>query len=404
MNKELKSKISIFSLTMLSMSALAIAPSFGMIAGAFPDAGMASIQMLTAIPSLTSLIAAFAVGKLAGQLSLKKLALFGPLLIFLGGIAPFFVTGSLAFLLVCAGILGLGIGIITNITPLLITTLIPAEDRQAVMGQNTAFVSIGAIVMTMIGGNLAQQGWNYNYLVYILAGVILILATVLLPSVRGIKNGEAPKVAAGGEKLGMPIWVIALLGIAFLGLYNVFPNNVALFVEGNGLGDTANSAMANTIGLVGGLVSGLLLGKMIRFFQKYSFAVSFGLLGLSMWLLNVSPNIACVYVACFLIGFSLSIFMSQAPFAISISVSGMKMPIAIAVYSAGTAIGGFISPVLVNGLADLFLHEDAGSNIVIAGLIGVVICIVLVLSRFQEKLLQRSSFGIVMEEGVKIDE
>ena len=68
-----KIKAGIFSLTLLSMAALGITPSLGLIMSDFPEAGASAVQMLMSLPSLMAVASAAVVGRIANRTSKKML-------------------------------------------------------------------------------------------------------------------------------------------------------------------------------------------------------------------------------------------------------------------------------------------------------------------------------------------
>lgn len=395
MKETTKAKAGIFSLTLISMSALGITPSLSAIAEAFPEGGATAAQMLTAIPSLIGIAAAIVVGKIANHTSKKAIGLFGALCIAVGGLLPYLYNANLTFLLVCSGILGFGVGTITNVTQLLFTEFLPPEERQSAMALNTAFVSVGAMFMTTVGGILAAGGWRNNYLVYLLAVVVLIASAILIPNdrdkVEEIKEerAEAPKAHLKASSI-----VVGLLGVAFLALYNALMNNMAMHAISSGIASPETvstiAGMAGTIANLAGLLCGLVLGKLLPHFQKQSFFVAFGLLGIGLIIVGLSTNVVLYYAGAFLVGAMLSIFMSQAPFVLSVSNPPYLMAASMAIYSAGTSIGGFVSPIVLNALSGAFAGGSPSGTLVIAGIIGLAIAVALGVTGFQRKVLDKA--------------
>lgn len=395
MKETTKAKAGIFSLTLISMSALGITPSLSAIAEAFPEGGATAAQMLTAIPSLIGIAAAIVVGKIANHTSKKAIGLFGALCIAVGGLLPYLYNANLTFLLVCSGILGFGVGTITNVTQLLFTEFLPPEERQSAMALNTAFVSVGAMFMTTVGGILAAGGWRNNYLVYLLAVVVLVASAILIPNdrdkVEEIKEerAEAPKAHLQASSI-----VVGLLGVAFLALYNALMNNMAMHAISSGIASPETvstiAGMAGTIANLAGLLCGLVLGKLLPHFQKQSFLVAFGLLGVGLIIVGLSTNAVLYYAGAFVVGAMLSIFMSQAPFVLSVSNPPYLMAASMAIYSAGTSIGGFVSPIVLNALSGAFAGGSPSGTLVIAGIIGLAIAVALGVTGFQRKVLDKA--------------
>lgn len=392
MSKDTRAKIGIFSLTLLSMAALGITPSIALIMQAFPQASATEVQQLTAIPNLVAIVVAFVFSLVANKVPRKVIAVGGPLLIAAGGLLPAFVNGGMALLLACSGILGVGVGLISNITQVLITELISPEKRQAAMAQNVIFVNVGAIFMTMVGGVLASGGWQNNYLVYLIAIPVLILVMIFIPSYRGSADKAEDAAGVTGEKqgLGVTVFIAALVILSFNCVYSVFPNNAALVLMQNGLGDASMAGLVNAVGTLGGLIAGLVLGKLLKFIQRVSLPLGIALMGVAMIAFGLAGSIAMALVAAFFVGFALSIGFAQCPFIISISTAPALIPTAMAMYSIGSSLGGTVSPTLINAIAGATVGTTGSGCCLVAGVIALVVCVILLATRFQSRAIDKA--------------
>ena len=392
MSKDTRAKIGIFSLTLLSMAALGITPSIALIMQAFPQSSATEVQQLTAIPNLMAIIVAVIFSLIANKVPRKVVAVCGPLCIGVGGLLPAFVNGGMGLLLACSGVVGMGVGLISNITQVLITELISPEKRQATMAQNVIFVNVGAIFMTMVGGMLAAGGWRQNYLVYLIAVPVLILAIVFIPMYHGdAADVKTDSESTGGKpRFGSTAIIAAFVILVFNCVYSAFPNNAALVLQQNGLGDASMAGIVNAVGTLGGLVAGLVLGGLLKYFQRVSLAVGIALMGIAMFAFAFAGNIVVALIAEFGLGFALSLGFAQCPFIISISAAPALIPTAMAMYSIGSSLGGTVSPTLVNAIAGATIGTTGSGCCVVAGAIALIACIVLFATRFQARVIDRA--------------
>ena len=401
MSNDTKAKIGIFSLTLLAMAALGITPSIALIMEAFPESSATEVQQLTAIPNLMAIITALAFSFIANKIPRKVVALAGPIFVAVGGLLPYFMGNSLIFLLVCSGIVGLGVGCITNITQVLITELISPEKRQSTMAQNVIFVNIGAIIMTMGGGMLAAGGWRNNYLVYAVAIPVLILALVFIPFYRPtILEEDAPnQEAVDKPSLGITPFLVAGTILVTNLVYSAFANNASILIIGGELGDSSAVGLVNSIATIGGMVAGVILGKIltVKAIQRRSLALGLALMGAGMVVMATATNVTVMCVAAFFIGFALSIGFAQTPFVISLTVAPILIPTAMAMYSIGSSIGGTISPTLVNGIAGAVLSGSGADCCIVAAAIAFIVAIVLIVTNFQGKIIDSADLPAAEE-------
>lgn len=393
MKTETKAKIGIFALTLLAMSSLGITPSIGLIMAEFPDAGAGMVQQLTGIPNLMGIVGAVVFSALANKVPRKFIALAAPALIAIGGLLPVVVPGGLPFLLVCSGILGLGVGMVTNTSNLLITDLIPADKQEAMMAQNVIFVNVGSIIMTVGGGMLSAGGWRNNYLVYLVAVPVLLLILLCIPMYRpNLEQKDAPASTDAAPRSSIGVAAV-LAGIAILlynGVYSTFPNNISLILTSTGIGDSTLAGMVTAAGTVGGIIAGITLGHVVKYFQRASLAVGLGVMGIAMVVLGFAGSLPVVIVAALFIGFALSIGFAQCPFVIAIGTSPNLVPLAMGIFSAASSMGGFLSPVVMNALSGAFMGGSPAGCCVIAGAIALVAGIVMAISGVQGRILDRA--------------
>ena len=398
MNQVTKAKIGIFALTLLAMSTLGITPSIGLIMADL-GAGAAEVQQLTGIPNLMGIVSALVFSAVATKVPRKVMAVAAPALIAVGGLLPVLVSGGMPLLLVCAGILGLGVGLVTNTANLLITDLIPAGQQESMMAKNVIFVNLGSIVMTVGGGILSAGGWRNNYLVYLVAVPVLLLILMCIP----LKAGEgqaAPEAPAAdqsaqtGPKPGVgSVAIIASACIlAYQFVYCAFPNNVSLILTETGIGDSTMAGMVTAAGTFAGIICGATLNLLLKKIQKFSLAFGLAVMAVGMVVMGVAASLPVVIVAAVLVGFSLSIGFAQCPFIIAIGTNPAAIPTAMGLFSAGASIGGFVSPTILNALSGAFMGGSAQGCCIIAGVIAAVAAVVLLATRFQAGVIDRA-FG-----------
>lgn len=393
MNQKIKTKIAIFCMSGLLMSALTIAPSLANISATFSQFSSSMVQMLLSAPSLSSLVAALVVGRITARIPKKTLAIIGIMLITLGGITPFFFHTSFYFLLGCATVLGFGVGTIMTITPSIISENFSGEERGVIFGQMTAFVSIGAVILTVTGGKLAEYGWEYNYLAYLITLPLLFIICLCLPLNSAVYN-EAPMSPENSPSLpGIPsrVFIIGLCAFIFLLAYNAFPNNIALYLTTEKIGDITTASHASALLLISGLISGLLFGHISKITASGTLMMAFLVLGCGMGLTTLIKSPPMVLTGSFITGFSLSLFMARAPFLISTLVPIKSMPMAIAVFSIFTSVAGFTSPLIINSLAALTGQETPRLALIVSSLMALCGALILLFSRFEKICLKNHS-------------
>lgn len=382
----------IYAISMLSMATLIVAPVLGLIARAFPNADISKIQLVLAMSQLTGLIAAFIVGKLATAMPKRTIALTGAALTCIFGLIPYFLK-NLNIMIVCAGLTGITVGFITNVIPGLIADYFPIEERQGIMGRYAAFVSLGTMIMMYVSGQLGTISWNSSYLTYLFAGVVFVIALVCLPRIDALDDikGDAARETINTSLTGAlnpQIITIAICGFFYMAIYNAYNNNIALLVQESGAGESSMAGLITTVGSLGGLLSGVMMGRISRITKTNTLACAYLITGAALAALAFSNNIAMMFFGSFLTGFAQSMFFAQAPFLITISVRPILITMGMGVLSVANGIGGFLSPYIVNAVNHAILDSSAKGAMIISAIIGLMVGAVLVASRFQGRCME----------------
>lgn len=200
----------------------------------------------------------------------------------------------------------------------------------------------------MGGGSLASKsGWLANYWIYLFAVLVLITVLALVPlNSLPIDDGQA-RAEIGKIKLNKYVFDCAGWAFCTMLLHNVLNNNISLFVAEEKLGSTAQAALTSTISLIGGMLSGFIVGKIGKKFPNSTIA------------------------------------MGQFAYLISIVVDPVSTSMVLGVYQAINSIGGVVSPFLVNSLTAVF-HVNA---FVVSGILALLLAAVALGGKFQKKLL-----------------
>lgn len=385
-----KTRIGVLTVATMGMASLAITPSYAAIAKFF-TLNNTSVQMLTSLPNLFMMLAGLLVGKLtASRLNLKTLTLSAIFLIVIGGFLPLLFHASFIFLLLCSCLVGLGQGMCTNLSQVLISQMLPESERQSTMGLSTTFTNIGGIIFIMGGGQLAaSSSWVSNYWIYIFSFLVLIVVIALVPMHPQSVNGGESAGDTGKIKLNKYVFYCAIWAFFTMLLNNVLNNNISLFVVKENLGATSQAALTSTISLIGGMLCGFIVGALGKRFKYSSIALSFILYGLSYLLVGFGHSLILAFIGSFVVGAAMSIAMGQFPYLISIAVGKTSVSMALGVYVAIYSVGGVVSPFIVNPLTNLV--QNMGLNVFsVSGIIALVLGIICLLVKFQKNLVDNA--------------
>lgn len=385
--KNAKIKLGILSMSLLTMSALVITSAFGAIMETFPEEPVSKIQMIGTVPSLGALLITLVVGVLAMKVPKKALALLGIAGVGLGGLLPIVFHSSVNVLLVCALLMGLGLGFINTVSPMLLSMYFEGEERASLMGAGTAINSLGSMVMMLVGGMLGAKVWSNTYYVFLITILIFFVVMLCLPldKVAPVQQTGKPKQSAGEaiREMNKYVYLVAFLAFVISFLYTIFPSNLSILVASKNFGGTAITGVVNALGTVGGLIAGFTISKINRVLKDKSLAIGFVLMACSFLLVWYAPNVAVMVVGAALSGVAMAMIFSTIPFYVSIISKPFQIAVAMSIFQFLNSLGGIVSPIL---LAQ-FGIESGANAILFGGVCCLVVGVVLFVTNFGQKAL-----------------
>ncbi len=341
-----KVKVGIYLCAILMMGAIGVSSNLANIMAAFPDVNPTTIvAIMVSIPCLIVIPMTIVTGFLMARISKKVLMIIGVLLWLIGGVVPFAMNG-LYSIFVMRIIFGIGLGMVQTLTAALVVENFedPAE-RDKVMGNETAFQMLGAIIFSMVAGNLGTIGWKIAFLVHLLAVISLMATIFCIPNKKPIQaektTGEKTKFQPTAM---MWIWVIAFFVFMISG--QTYSNSASSIITERGLGGSAAAGYSLALFALGGLIMGFVFGKLAAKLKKFTLTLGCILLAVSYLIMTFAPNIGASYVGAFICGLAFSICMpclfNGAGNSVSLASSGMAVAIATCLQNAGMAICPYI--------------------------------------------------------------
>ena len=338
-------KVGIYLCAILMMGAIGVSSNLTNITNAFPGVSPTTIvAYMVSIPCLIVIPMTIITGKLMGSIPKKTLMIIGVLLWLVGGVVPV-AMNSLGAIFVMRIIFGIGLGMVQSLCAALVTENFedPAE-RGKTMGTMTAFQMLGAILFSIIAGNLGTIQWNIAFLVHLMAVISLIAAIVCIP------YRKPEKIAKTGEKVkfhptGM-MWIWAIAFFVYMIAGQTYSNSASAIIAEKGLGGSAAAGYSLAIFALGGLIMGFIFGKILQACKKLTLSIGCILLAASYLIMTFAPNIGVSYLGAFVCGLAFSICMpcilTGAGNSVEQSSSDMAVSIATCLQNAGMAICPYI--------------------------------------------------------------
>ena len=342
-DRKLLFKAAIITMSFVQTGSSGIAPVLSQIGEAFPQASPARIQFLMTFPAIFSLVFTMISAFLSDVIPKKKLALAGLTTVGAGGILAFLFHGSLGILFLWAAVIGIGIGMVAPVAPALINESFTNGEKNTMLGLQSSSATLGGMLMSFIGGYLALAGWRFGYLVYLVGVPGLIITLFGVPKDKRSSSVSSEPVQRGRFRL--VVWKEIILTILLLMVFSAFPANISMLVAERSLGDTSVSGLLTTVFMLGGLVSGVLYGKIAAVLKRYTSVAAALIMGAGALIVALSYNVPAIAFACFIGGFGT--LMMPANMSAASRLPGYET-LNSALIMGSSFVGAFLTPVFTS--------------------------------------------------------
>lgn len=357
------------------MATAAMAPSLEAIQKDFITASPILIKLIITLPALICIPISLLNNLIIKKISKKTLIIIGLIFFTIGGLSSA-LAPNIYLLLITRAILGIGLGITAPLSLILIGDFFQGKERAKFMGFSTAVTNLGGIISTLLVGFLSSINWRYSFIIYAVAIAILLITIFFLPNdSNNVKSDIVEPTIHNLEaqiKLNKSVFkyaIIVLLGlIAFYGL----PTNMAFLIKSKSFGGAKLAADLVSLSTLLSLVSAILFGKIIKKIGKNYSLIIFIIMFLGFLLLSLSENIYVVILGTILTGIS---FGSVIPYSMSFAsniVHKTHTALAIIIVTIGLYLGEFISPIVLQSIAELLKLNSITGSFFAASIISII--------------------------------
>lgn len=363
--KEFLFKLTLLSISLLLTSANAISMTIPMINETFPMISQTTVESLVTIPSFTMMVFVLLSGFISSKIGSKKTVLLGLFLSFVGGVTPVF-TDNFSLIYLSRFIFGAGLGCYNSLAVSLINDFYDGDEKQTLIGYQSAAQSLGSSFATFLAGMLATVSWHYAFLIYFLALPILTLFYFVIPDTKEATQNK--KAAKQKQQLNLPTLLYALGLFSLLMLVMVVFTKVASLVTEASMDRAGFLGTALSLMTLAGFISGLMYGKIYQIFRTFTPVVGGIVSTICFILLSMASNIFLVTVYLILIGFCLSLFIPYIFGALLASAPKGSETLAVSIGMVGSNLGSFVSPYVFAMITGIFSNNTASFAILMAGI------------------------------------
>ena len=353
MTASTKYKIGIFAYSLMAMGAISVNSAFSVIAEHF-GVSDTEVAAIASIPCIVIIVVTLFLGKILEKVSQKKVGIVGAILFLVGGLLPM-VLDNLVLIFICRAICGIGVAVSQVLMGTLTTEFFEEPDRPPVQGMAQSAQMAGLIFMCLVSGFLALSGWRLSFLVHLIGAFSLLAILFLIPD-RKPQKMQREETKSKAKITKAAIGWFALMFVVFLVLL-AYANNLAFLLLEKGIGQASDTGLALSVYALGGLLCGLVYGKIDRHIKAMKLPLSMFLFALGFFIVAMAKSMAVVYIGSFIGGIALSFFFPQIILFTSLSVDPVMIPVTLSLLICAQNLGQILCPYAINNLAKLFANE-----------------------------------------------
>ncbi|BAZ48583.1 major facilitator transporter [Nostoc sp. NIES-4103] len=298
-----KNLLIIFCITLMGILGVSsVTPTFPKLAQEL-NVPPQDVGLLVTVFTFPAIVLTPILGVLADRVGRKKILVPSLMLFGIAGVACGFVR-DFNLLLILRFIEGMGAASLNSLNVTLIGDLYSGKERTAAMGYNASISSVGTATYPTIGGAIAVMGWNYPFMLPILAIPIGLVVLFLLknPEPKSQQNFiEYLKNALGSVRNKQFFGIFFSTVATFMLLYGAYVTYLPIVMK------NSFNASAFTIGIMISsmsatiTVTSLQLGRLTKRFSSRAlirasfviFAIALAIIPFihSLWFLLISTMI-----------------------------------------------------------------------------------------------------------------
>lgn len=239
-------KLAILSISLVLTVTTAVSTALPAMIAAFKQYPPTQVETLTTLPTISLLITVLASSWIVKHIGARHATLIGLVLALLAGLVPVFVT-QYPVIFISRLLLGVGVGLFNNLAYSLIMAVYDGEERQTMLGFQSAVGTVGNAAAAFVVGLLVTSGWQMAFNVNWLFVVPLILFGLFAG-----KIDQLTKVAVVADNTQASVKKKATTNVAVLGyvvliatffaFYFGLMLKLAGFLVEQGLGTAATAA------------------------------------------------------------------------------------------------------------------------------------------------------------------
>ena len=355
MNKSNKLEIiGVLSLSLLICSAFAVSSCVPEMMKDFPDHSRSTLELLMSAPSFSMLTMIALTPILSKFLSERFMVIAGLSIFGIAGLVPVFVK-SYPLIFLARISMGVGIGLLNAKAVSMIGERFTGDLRSKLQGLRCSMETLGQAALMLVVGFLLPYGWNYAFLVYASAFVILLIYLFCVPSRTTSETVEKHTDTTEAYKLTSKDWMIIvrnfLLGLTLVTGQMVISLRITSYLVEYQIGTAVDGANILSISVFCGFIGGILFGKLLTILKKKLLPLALLLVGISLGCIGLFQSLPIVAVAACVANMCLTIGLSYMFNGLSDQVPVGALNTANSMVLVGCNLGSSITPAIFGAIA-----------------------------------------------------
>lgn len=369
-------KGSLLSISVILTSGTAIAATIPSWLKAFPDIPRASIELLETLPSITVVFATLISTWIAKLIGVKRTVILGLLIAGFAGITPALIT-NYALFFISRLLLGIGFGLVNSYAVSLIGMLFSGEERDNMMGYRGSCEKLGSSLFTFMAGELLVVfNWHAAFWVYGVAFLLTVFFALYVPEPsNNMKNefiNDQSKKTERQKVNGKVIFWTLFCTIYLIPIIASY-TRITELVTTKGYMTLGQIAVVLSLAQFGGILTGLLFGKLLKLLRFSFLPITVILTGISQLMIVMSTN-SWIVGAGVICDSTISGLVVTYVFNLGPDIAPKKsLNLATSLMIVGCNVGTFITPLvlgLIGNTNDLgYSFAFFGWGLVIAGVL-----------------------------------
>ncbi|GDZ84359.1 MFS transporter [Leuconostoc citreum] len=306
-------KISILSISLVLTVTTAVSTALPAMIATFKQYPSTQVEMLTTLPTISLLLTVLASSWIIKRLGARRTTLIGLIIALLAGLVPVFIN-DYVIVFISRLLLGVGVGLFNNLAYSLIMAVYEGEERQTMLGFQSAVGTVGNALASFVVGLLISNGWQVAFNVNWLFVIPLVLFGLFATKIDQFTNpvvtetGDTVPIKAK-ETTNMAVVGYVLLIATFFAFYFGLLLKLAGFLVEQHLGTAAVAATQLSVMSLIGLLPSLLYGQIYKHLRRLTIPIGLIITGLGIGIIATAGTLTMTWIGIVISGFGLPIVM-----------------------------------------------------------------------------------------------